>query len=368
MPESLPAQASIVWTADVSQDGVGGIAVAEGLAIVSTRDVLDTRDVYLAFDAETGKERWRIDYDAPGDLDYGNSPRATPLMEDGKAFLLGAMGHLTAVDLETGLIAWQIHLAQEFQTPKLPWGLTGSPLVVSGKLIVQPGGEEACLAALDPGTGKVLWKSPGARPGHASFIAASLAGQTQIVGYDERSLGGWDPDTGRRLWTVVPRLSGDFNVPTPILLEGDRIFVATENNGARIYQFDAGNPSPKQVARNGDLAPDSHSPVASGGRIYGVCDGLRCLDARTLEEIWNYEDDAFFRYASLIVAGRRLLAMSEDAQLILLEDAGQECRELGRLRLTEEDVQVLSHPALVGTRLFARVGESLMCIELSAGK
>ena len=44
--------------------------------------------------------------------------------------------------------------------------------------------------------------------------------------------GGWDARTGRRLWTLVPPHSGDFNVPTPLVHEG-RLMVATENNGAR---------------------------------------------------------------------------------------------------------------------------------------
>ena len=367
LPERLPAAPLPDWTRELPSDGVGGIAVADGLVIVGGRDAQDAADLWLAFDAETGEERWRILYPAPGELDYGNSPRATPLVAEGIAYLMGALGHLHAVDAATGLVLWQQNLAELFATPRLEWGLTGSPLLVDGKLIVQPGGRGACLAALDPANGKVLWKSSGEKPGHASFIVANFGDKPQLVGYDAVSLGGWDPASGERLWTVKPRLAGDFNVPTPILLDGQRLFVCTENNGARIYSLDSqGLPSPQPSASYAGLNPDSHTPVASDGRIYGVADGLHCLDANHgLRELWVSEDEAFFGYVSLIASGRRLLAYTEAAELVLLEDEGDSAQVLSRLKLASDVDGVLSHPALVGSKLYVRLGARLACFDLA---
>jgi outer membrane protein assembly factor BamB len=352
----------------LSSDGVGGIAVSEGLVIVGGRDVLDTGDLWVALDARNGQERWRLLYAAPGKLDFGSSPRATPLAAGGTVFLLGAMGHLHAVDSATGTVKWQKNLALEFSTPRLEWGLTGSPLVADGNLIVQPGGRSACLLALARSTGEMAWKTAGGKPGHASFIVARLGGKLQLVGYDADSLGGWDTALGTRLWKIVPALSGDFNVPTPIRLDEKRLFVCTENNGARIYEFgDDGLPKSDAVAAYDPLKPDSHTPVASGGRIYGVAGGLRCLDATDgLREIWVHEDAAFSGYASLIVCGRRLLAYTPASELVLLEDVGDSGRVLSRLTLDPSAEGVLSHPALVGTRLFVRVGKRIDCLELAA--
>ena len=351
----------------MSSDGVGGIAVADGLVIVGGRDVLDTGDLWFALDARSGQERWRLLYPAPGKLDYGSSPRVTPLVVDGTVFLLGALGHLHAVDAATGMVRWQKNLTQEFSTPRLEWGLTGSPLVAGGNLIVQPGGRSACLLALARSTGDVVWKTAGGKPGHASFIVARLGGKSQLVGYDADSLGGWDAALGTRLWKITPALGGDFNVPTPIRLDDKRLFVCTENNGARIYEFDDGGlPGPAAVATYDQLNPDSHTPVASGGRIYGVAGGLRCLDAAdALREIWVIEDAAFAGYASLIVCGRRLLAYTPASELVLVEDQGDSGCVLSRLTLDRSAEGVLSHPALVGTRLFVRVGKRIACLELA---
>jgi outer membrane protein assembly factor BamB len=121
--------------------------------LVSDRDPDDHRDMFHAFDEHSGERRWTLDYEAEGSLDYGNSPRATPLVHDGHAFLLGAFGHLHCVRLGDGEVVWRRHLRDEFEAQdELVWGVSASPLIVDGKLIVSPGGPEASLVALDPAT------------------------------------------------------------------------------------------------------------------------------------------------------------------------------------------------------------------------
>ena len=65
--------------------------------------------------------------------------------------------------------------------------------------LVQPGGERGSIAALDPLTGETLWATGNAPPGHSSLIAYHGGGQTQVIGYDKTTLGGWDVETGKRL-------------------------------------------------------------------------------------------------------------------------------------------------------------------------
>ena len=363
----MPSQFAPIWTARLPSDGVGGVAVADGLVIVGCRDPQDAADVWLAFNAATGEQLWRVVYPALGKLDYGNSPRATPLIADGVAYLASAHGQLHAVKIATGAVAWKVQYSTRFSSPRLEWGHTGSPLIADGKLIIQPGGKDASLVALDPQTGETIWKSPGARPGHASFISATMGSRAQLIGYDAESLGGWDPASGERLWTIRPRAAGDFNVPTPIQIDPHRLFVCTENNGARIYRFnDDGAPGPEPECSFDQLNPDSHTPVASRGRIYAVSGGLYCLDVeRRLGEIWFSPDRALADYSSLIVAGRRVLAYTQTAELVLFEDLGESGRVVSRLSLGERGVQgVLSHPALVGDRLYARFGQTLACLQL----
>ncbi|MGC8001492.1 PQQ-binding-like beta-propeller repeat protein, partial [Salmonella enterica] len=71
-----------------------------------------------------------------------------------------------------------------------------------GKLILYAGGPQAAIVALDPATGKTIWRAPGNPPGYGSLVVGTLGGKRQLVGHDATSLGGWDIATGRRLWKL----------------------------------------------------------------------------------------------------------------------------------------------------------------------
>lgn len=356
-----------LWRQPLPSDGVGGLAAAEGCVLIGGRDADDRQDLWLAFDAGSGQPRWNLQYPAEGHLDYGNSPRATPLLHDGLAYLQGALGHLTCADLVTGAILWQRNLATDFGTPPLDWGLAGSPLLHRGRLFVQPGGSRGSVVALDPLTGETLWTVGTAPPGHASLQIVYTTIGEQLLGYDKHSLGGWDPATGRRLWTWTPRLSGDFNVPMPLILE-QRLLLTTENNSTRLYDRAAdGRPSDTPLAEYEPLCPDAHSPVATAGRIFGVHQGLHCLDpAAGLAPVWVEESPPFQEYAALIASQNRLLCLTRDCQLILIDAAADSYRELSRLPLATDRQETLAHPALYDQRLYLRRGRELLCLDLAA--
>lgn len=335
--------------------------------MVVDRDAADLSDVFRCLDAATGAERWVLRYPAPGNLDYGNSPRATPLIVDDRVYLFGAFGHLTCARLATGELLWRRDLRREFGvTKQLVWGFAGSPLVVDDALIVQPGGPAASLVALDPRTGATLRQTPGDPAAFASPVVGEFGGVRQIVGYDEKSLGGWDVATGRRLWKLVPPEADDFNVPTPIPLAG-KLLVTTENNGTRLYGFAAdGRIRATPLARFDDLAPDTHTPVVVGERLFGVWSGrLYALDATTLQLLYEAEDDAFTDYASLIASPTRLLIVTQYAEAILADATSDAWKPLARVRLVPDESGLFSHPAVVGDRLYVRTSDRIVCVALA---
>jgi len=334
--------------------------------LVSDRDIGDGSDIFRCLEARNGSERWSIRYPASGRLDYGNSPRATPLVYEERAYFFGAFGTLTCVELKSGKIVWRRELQREFPAmEKLPWGLASSPLVVDGRLIVQSSGRNATVLALDPASGRTLWQAAGDGPAFASFVTATFGGRRQLIGYDTKSLGGWDSSTGERIWKLVPPQSDDFNVPTPIVV-GDRLIVASENNGTRRYRFDeAGKIVAKPEAEHFDLAPDTHSPVVAGGKLFGIWGRLFCLDADDLKELYTADDDAFGDYTSLIASDERVLALTQAGELLLLDATTDRLKVLGRLKLFDDATGVFSHPALVGDRLYVRSNDEIVCLRLT---
>ena len=366
LPDELPAQLTPVWSIDVNARGLGGVAATADAVLFSDRGLNDTIDEWKCVSAATGRESWAYSYPCRGNLDYGNSPRATPLIDGDRVFVLGAFGHLACLKLGTGEPVWELNLRDEFGPAGDPkWGACSSPLLAGGKLVVNPGARDASVVALDPATGTVAWKSPGKPAGYGSLLAGTFGGVPQVVGHDADTLGGWDAATGRRLWTLKPAVPNDFNVPTPLDL-GGKLLVTTENNGTRLYRFGPGGAiDPAPVATNRRLAPDTHTPVAVGGRVFGVWRRLSCLAvADGLRPVWEADGPAFARYAALVATESRVLAVTLEADLVLFDAAGGEYRERGRVKLWPAEKGLYSHPAFVGSRAYARGGASLARFDL----
>lgn len=371
VPRTLADRPRVLWRRTLTGPGMAGLAVGGGRVIVADKGDGEKTDIFRCLDADTGRELWRLEYPATGDMDFTNSARATPVIHRGLVYLLGAFGHLHCVRLETGEVVWKRNIVDDFGAELPAWGTCATPLLAGDRLIVNPGAEGASLVALDPGTGEVQWKVAGAAAAYASFVLARFGGVEQVVGYDGISLGGWDPATGRRLWQLVPEAEGDFNVPTPIVM-GERLLVATENNGTRLYGFDRGGKIlPTPVAKNGDLVPDTSTPVVAGDLVFGNSAGLYCLDLQQgLATAWKETGaKAFGDYCSFIAGGDRVLVMAVGGRLSLIEASRDGLRVVAAHDMfpdvPEAEREVWSHPALAGNRLYVRNLLEVACFLLA---
>lgn len=353
----------MVWEIPLAHAGLGGIAATDRYVVFGDRDIDDFQDVFRCVDADTGQTRWEINRLAIAELDYGNSPRATPLIVDDRVYCKGAHGHLLCIRLVDGEVIWEKNFRDDFPLQgELPWGYCASPLLVDGKLIVAPGSSSASLVALDPSSGDVLWKAPGRPPGYGSFNVGQLGGVKQIVGHDATTLGGWDIETGNRLWTITPQYDGDFNVPTPIV-HGGSLLIATENNGVRRFNFrQGGQIIPEPVAVYSRLRSDMSSPVVVGDHLYCVNNLLYRLDAETLQESWRIRERSLGDYGAIIASAKRLLVIGKGELLLLSTDGDKQI--LSRQKVFDEKVNLYSHPALVGNRLYIRGEHALRCLQL----
>jgi len=384
LPERLPARPNVVWSRPLARSGLGGIAATRTHVIIGDRDDRDERDVFRCFAADSDDLLWEVAYDAPGRLDYGNSPRATPLIDQGRVILLGAMGHLCCVSIATGEVLWRRHLVQDFAVAKgasSAWGYCFSPLVADDRLIVSPGASDAAIVALDPATGKELWRTPGRPAGYGSLIVVEAAGKRQVVGFDADSLGGWDIASGRRLWEWKPPVGGGFNVPTPVLVPGSpsRVLVSNETDGSLLFDLDDEGLSainPRAISR--DLMAEMATPVVVGdskvGRfVVGTQDRVVVLDpARHLQTLFTADDPACATYAAVVGGTNRVLVIGNGGRLLLYNIGADGCvlnsttSVLPAMKDAESSCPLYSHPAIVGTRLYLRGPHDLVCVDLAA--
>ncbi|MFQ6035535.1 MAG: PhnD/SsuA/transferrin family substrate-binding protein [Sedimentisphaerales bacterium] len=364
VPKELPTKVEFLWKRPLTGLALSGIAATSDYVIVADKDNQNELDIFRCLDADTGKQVWAIEYPAAGEMDFSNSPRANPVIHQGLTYLLGAFGDLHCVELDTGRVVWKKNIVKDVAAELPAWGMCSTPLIVDDKLIVNPGAADASIVALDRRTGRVIWKTPGEPAAYSSLILGTFGNVQQIVGYDAISLGGWNPNSGRRLWKLLPKEEGDFNVPTPINVDG-KLLVATENNGTRLYAFHKdGKIQPKPLAHNLDFTPDSSTPVVTNGLVFGCFGGLFCLDLENeLRTLYSVDDDAFYDYASLIAGNDHVLITTVEGELVLLQVAGNRYTLQSRLRLFE-DTEVWSHPALIGNRLYIRNRTELCCVSL----
>ena len=113
------------------------------------------------------------------------------------------------------------------------------------------------------------------------------------------------------------------------------------------------------------MAPDSHTPVAVGRRVFGVWNGLYCLDADDqLRTLWRNDDPAFKHYATLIASDDKLLAATQHGELLLVDAMSDDGRIIARSKLFSDESGVYSHPALVGDRFYIRGSSEVVCLDL----
>ena len=368
LPNRLPSQPRFVWKKPLWGPGLGGIAATTEFVFFGDRDVQDRFDEFHCLSAADGSVIWTARYPAHGKLDYGNSPRATPLV----------VGNLVVFAKARMVIYWPSMCEPEPQSTRstiAPISARrkndrGEPAArrctPKGRLIIHPGATTAAVAAIQHDSGTVVWQTPGEPPAYGSFIAGTFGGVAQIIGHDHVSLGGWELASGQRLWTLVPRQDDDFNVPTPLAVQG-RLLVASENNGTRLYGFDdRGRLISEPVATSEELAPDIATPVEAGGLIFGLDGDLVCLDPTAgLRTCWTHTDHAYRTHGSLMATDDRLLVAAANGELILIDVAADAYREIARLKIfDDDDAELYSHPALVGSRLYCRGDQQIVGVDL----
>ncbi|MCA9260167.1 MAG: PQQ-binding-like beta-propeller repeat protein, partial [Planctomycetales bacterium] len=370
LPKQLPSKLDVAWRVATVRPGLGGLAATHDCVIFGDRDAVNLSDVFRCLSAQSGEERWTVTYPAPGQLDYDNLPRATPLIAGDRVVLFGAFGDLTCARLDSGEVLWQTNVRRQFLAiDELPWGTCSSPLLVDNAVIVNPGAPDASLVAYDLESGAVLWQTPGEPQGYGSLIVAELGGKRQIVGHTQSTLHGWDPQSGRELWSLIPPVDGDFHVPTPTVI-GDRLLIASENNATRLFDFDAeGSIVPKPTAVFDELSPDISSPIAIGNQAFCVAERLVWLDATEgLKLVDALEDDAFADNGAILVHGDRLLVQGRGGELLLVSATNRRLQIMARGQLANVEKgrrePPLSYPAICGAHLYLRVGSDVYCVRL----
>ena len=347
----------LVWRQPVG-GGYAGFVVAGPLAI--TIEQRRDKEAIVAYDFDSGRERWVFDYPALfSETAGGDGPRATPTIHQGQVYSLGATGVLTCVDLASGRGVWSVNVLEENGAANLDWAMAGSPLVLGEVVLVNPGNqkgtaESRAIAAYDLATGKRAWAAGEAKAGYASLMLASVAGAQQIIIFDGVGLAGFDAAERVELWRVPWNSQFGINASQPVVVGDDRLFI-TSASGAALVQVaaaDAGKWTAEIVWKNNKLKSSYGCPIVFQERVYGIDESLlACLDLASGRQLWKARSGNY-GHGQLLLCGDLLVVLAETGELALVEASPEQFHELGRIQAI--DGKTWNNPTLAGSRILVR--------------
>lgn len=325
--------------------------------VFTTATVNKQEEVVMALDRKTGATLWTTKW--PGSITVpffaaknGSWIRSTPAYDGETLFVAGIRDVLVALDGQTGKERWRIDFVKEFGTPPPDFGFVCSPLVDSEGVYVQAGGS---FCKLDKMTGKVLWRTledGGGMNGSAfsSPTFATLAGKNQILVQTRTKLAGVDRTTGSVLWSnEVPAFRG-MNILTPLPHGPDGVFTSTYGGTTQMLKI-----TPKGTEKGWALKYEGYmtSPVVVNGHAYllGKDKRFLCVDLKTGTEQWR-TDRTYGDYWSLVVNRDKILALDSRGILFLIRASSTDFELLDQRKIANSETW--AHLAVCGEELFIR--------------
>ncbi len=346
----------LVWRQPVG----GGYAsfVVDGSLLVTMEQRRD-KEAIVAYDFDTGLERWVRAYPALFSEQLGgDGPRATPTIHNGRVYALGATGILTCLELQTGAALWSLNILTQDHAGNLDWGMSGSPLVLDGLVLVNPGTQKGstdsrAVTTFDAESGEPRWSGGNAKASYASPMLVTLAGIPQVLIFDAGGLAGFDPSDGTELWRTPWKSDFDINAAQPVVLDGDRVFISSAS-GAAVYHIVKSDDkwSAEEMWKTTRMKCGYSCPIAYQGYVYGIDENiLACVDLATGKRMWK-ERQGQFGHGQILLCGDLLIVLGEAGELAIVEATPERYRELGRIQAIEG--KTWNNPTLVGNRIFVR--------------
>lgn len=373
------------WRVSISS-GYSGPTVADGRVFVTDRlvDPEESERIHC-FDWQTGQQLWSITYPCSyAGISYTAGPRAAVLVEQNRVYSLGAAGNLYCVAADSGEVLWKRDLRSEFEIRMPNWGIAAAPLIEGDLLILQIGGKEACMVALDKHTGESRWQALKDDASYSAPVVIDQGDRRVLVCWTGERVAGLDPGTGTMLWEFPFKPEKwPIAIAMPVVHE-DLLFCSEAEQGSLLLRtIDKPLGIEKVWHRRNEDGPALHAlistPLIVDGHIYGVdSDGiLRCLDLETGEQLWQDDtavDTQKWATIHMVKNGDRVWMFNEHGELIIAKLSPKGFEELSRAHLIDPTTDQLrrrkgvtwAHPAYAYRHVFARNDKELVCVDLSS--
>jgi outer membrane protein assembly factor BamB len=386
----VPALKSPTWSLkevwkQPTQDGFSSFSVADGKAYTLVVDEVDGNpgETLVCLDEKTGKTFWKApmtlvaQYGKPGKdgnagapgNDGGDGPRSTPVIVDGKVYVIDTNLGVHCVSAADGKKIWEHDVIKENDGKPISWMNAASPLIDGDILLLAGGGAGQALLGLNKNTGAVVWKGEDDKMTHATPILADILGVHQAIFFTQSGLVAVDPQKGGVLW----RAEFPYKVSTaasPVVF-GDIVYCSAGYGvgaGAfKISKSGSGLSAAMIWRRENECFNHWSTPVLKDGYLYGMfsfkeygAGPMACVDIRTGEDKWK---QAGFGPGQVILAGDKIVATSDKGEIVVVEAKPDKYTEVARKDVL--DGKVWSYPILANGKIFARSTKEGVCLEVN---
>lgn len=325
----------VLWSVPLG-NGYAAPAIRNGRVYVIDHDEASRMDVLRCFALSTGQELWRTGYSVTIRRNHGIS-RTIPAVDDRVVVSLGPKCHLMAADAQTGELLWKKDLVEEYGVTVPEWYAGQCPILENGRVIVATGGE-ALMVAWDAMTGEEVWRTPnprGWRKTHSTILPMNIGSTRVFLWAGSGGVAAVDAGTGRLLWDSTEWTVNTATVPTPVYCGEGRVFLSGGyNSGSMMVRVTLTGMQTLFRLDARQFGSDQQTPIFYRGHLFGVrAPGeLVCLDLSG-REVWTAGRALRFGLGPYTIADGLIFAMDDHGMLTVAEATHEGFNKLGQHRV-----------------------------------
>jgi outer membrane protein assembly factor BamB len=380
----------VLWEAPMG-DGFAPPVVSRGRVFHFDRFRNDNR--LTCRNAESGKLLWKFEYPTDYEDLYGYSPgpRACPVVDEDRVYILGPEGMLHCLTVTNGKPLWKIETKKEYHVLQNFFGVGSVPVVERDLLLVAVGGSVkgppvddarqaiarakgngTAIVAFDKKSGKEVYRTSDELASYSSPVVTTVGDRRLGLYFARGGLIAFDPKTGkvdfRFPWR--DRQLESVNASNPVVV-GDKVLITESYGpGGALVKVSPGKAEPiwtdKDKDRDRSLACHWNTPIHVGGYVYGSSGRheneaeLRCVELATGKVMWTERN---LSRASLTLIDGHFLCLTERGELILVKVNPQSYEPVAKW-VTELDYPTWAAPVVAHGLMYIRGKDRLVCAEL----
>lgn len=397
--QNLPVQWSktenVAWSLDLAGPSASTPIISGNHLFLSSTDARTKSTLAMALDRKSGKVLWQHQVSPTFAKDNrANYSAPTPVTDGQRVVFFYGNGDLVAYDF-AGKTLWQRNIQKDYGDFAFQWTFSTSPLLYDGKLYLQvlqrdvpvngkggkPSGIESFLLAMDPATGKTLWKHVRPADAAAESLEAfstptpfEFNGRKELLIVGGDCVTGHDPATGKELWrwgTWNPNKIPHWRlVPSPVA--GDGVILVCAPKKDPVYAVKAGgsgNLGPAGLlwnsSENREVTSDVPTPLFYQGDFFVLSDGAKNLarvEPKTGKVKWMTPTPGRAKYEASPTGADGKIYLQSFAGEVVVVDA-RDGKILSSVMMGEAgDNETRSTVVAAYGQLFIRTNTKLYCV------